>query len=89
MFIKETNWQKDYMDERIKLQKGMLYYKEFLDTYPEVTHVLSNGQDVLFEYLLHDSDFELVYDSSDSKDKCRVFRKKDARASSGTTSDCD
>lgn len=77
-FIKESNWKKDYMKERNNLKRGALYYKDFLASYPEVTHVLTHGQDLLFEYLNHDPDFELIYDSGMDEwwGEYRVFKKK-------------
>lgn len=76
IFIKETNWQKDYMKEWLELRTGALYYKDFFASYPEITYVLSHGQAPLYEYLAHDPEYELVYDSWDDKDPCRVFRRK-------------
>ena len=80
VFLKETSWQKDFLKEHTDMVKGATYYKDYLDKYPEITHVLTHGENLLYVYLLHDPDYELVYDSagrfSSDEEEYRVFRKK-------------
>lgn len=80
VFLEETSWQKDFLKEHTKMAKGATYYKDYLDEYPEITHILTHGENLLYVYLLHDPDYELVYDSAgkfpSDEEEYRVFRKK-------------
>lgn len=77
VFLEEANWEKDFMGEHAELAHGRLHYREFFATYPEITHVLTRENELLYTYLPYDSDFELIYDSSEEDvGKIRVFRRK-------------
>lgn len=78
--IEPANGKKDYMAEMNALRDGSMYYGDFFDEYPEITHVIARDTDLLSNYLVHDDRFELIYDSSpdfgDEVYKYKVFRLK-------------
>ncbi|MGN0547297.1 MAG: hypothetical protein ACI4I3_08185 [Acutalibacteraceae bacterium] len=62
VLVKENNKKKDYLAEWAELQGGDLHYKKFLDEY-NFTHILtSKGRDILYTYLLEDSDYKIAYE---------------------------
>lgn len=60
VFLTRNNHQADYIDEFYKLQTGRLYYRSFLDKY-RFAYVLISRNDILYTYIPHDPDYELVY----------------------------
>lgn len=64
VFVKENNGVDDIMAEYYQLQKGNLYYKDFLNKY-EFTDLLLETSDTLAVYLPHDGDYRLVYEDDD------------------------
>ena len=68
VFIKENNGVKDVLQEYIDLQTGRLHYKTFTQSY-KFTHLIVDQSDILYTYLLSDSDYKLVF----STDKYYLF----------------
>ena len=64
LYIEENNREYDYFDEYQMLFHGSYYYRDFVDKYQFNYLSVSKGLDCyLYTSLLHDEDFELVYDS--------------------------
>lgn len=60
IFLKANNKSDDVLIELYMLQNGGLYYKDFLNKY-NFTHLLVKKTDILYQLLLHDSDYEIMY----------------------------
>lgn len=60
IFLKTNNKKEDILTELYLLQNYGIYYKDFLDKY-NFTHLLVKETDVLYQNLLHDSDYEIIY----------------------------
>lgn len=86
IFLKSNNKKADILNELYMLQNGHIYYKDFLDKY-EFTHLLVKADDYLYYLLLHDDDYEILYNgvedvkdykfdyASDPRLKYIVFKK--------------
>ena len=64
VFVKKNNKKEDVMKEYYQLQRGMLYYKSFLNKYG-FTHIVITEDDILNTYLPYDTDYEKVYSNED------------------------
>ena len=69
VFLKKNNLQDDVFAEYYQLQNGQIFYKTVLDKYG-FTHLLVGKGDILYEYLLHDDEYQL----GDENDQYRLFR---------------
>ena len=80
VFLKALNHQKDILQEYSNLINGWIYYKDFLDSY-QFTHLLTKEGSYIDNCLLHDSNYEILYEyDAHSEDStvthCRLFAKK-------------
>ena len=64
VFVQKNNKTDDVMKEYYSLETGQIYYKTVLDKY-QFTHILTSHDDVLYVYLPHDSDYQLIYEDSE------------------------
>lgn len=76
VFLKKNNQQKDIFHEYISLEKGKIYYKEFIDRY-HFTYYLTTSNDILYTYLAHDPDYQIIYEDSNSEENVRIFSRTD------------
>lgn len=61
LFLEAKNGQFDYFNEFIRLNNGVLYYKDFLDKYG-FTHILVPTEgNYLYISLIHDADYQAAY----------------------------
>lgn len=86
IFLKANNKKEDILTELYLLQNHAIYYKDFLDKY-NFTHLLVKESDVLYQNLLHDDNYEIIYEGievktdhkigSASMDRCnyKLFKK--------------
>lgn len=66
LFLASNNKEFDYFGEYLILIKGGIYYRDFVDKYQFNYLSVSKGLDgYLYLSLIHDDDFEVVYDSDD------------------------
>jgi hypothetical protein len=70
VFLKDNNMVSDVFIEYYDLQKGILYYKEFLAKY-NFTHLIVDSNDILFTYLPHDKDYTIIF----SNNKYILFKR--------------
>ena len=66
IFLKANNKKEDILTELYLLQEHAIYYKDFLNKY-NFTHLLVKETDVLYQNLLHDEDYEIVYKGYETK----------------------
>ena len=66
IFIEANNHKEDILTELYLLQNHAIYYKDFIDKY-QFTHLLVKETDVLYQNLLHDDDYEIMYRGLESK----------------------
>lgn len=66
IFIEANNKTDDILTELYLLQNHAIYYKDFIDKY-QFTHLLVKETDVLYQNLLHDSDYEIMYKGLEPK----------------------
>jgi len=64
VFVKNNNGKKDIMREYYDLQRGRIYYQDFLSRY-DFTHLLVPKGDVLYTCLPHDAGYKLIYEDAD------------------------
>ena len=64
VFLPAINHKENILHEYVLLRKGLLDYREHLQKY-SFTHIFVSSFDPLYEYLLHDSDYVLLYDSDE------------------------
>lgn len=69
LFLKDNNNEYDYMKEYYDLKNGTLYYKDFLDRYHFNYLVVSKSEKYLYQNLLHDNDYKVVYSKTTSSKK--------------------
>ena len=69
VFVKKNNKKADIMLEYYQVQKGELFYKDFLKRYP-FTYLLVADNDILYVSLSHDADYQMVFEENG----CRVFQ---------------
>lgn len=89
-FQKKINKKEDIFKEYYYLQENLIYYKDFLDKY-KFNYLLVYKKDYLYLNLLHDDEYELIYESyektnnkikesvvknTDDKIKYYIFKKK-------------
>ena len=74
VFLKKNNQQKDIFHEYISLEKGKLYYKEFIDRY-HFTYYLTEDSDIFYTYLANDPDYQIVYEDESNEQKIRIFKR--------------
>lgn len=73
LFLKDNNNEYDYMKEYVQLLGGEIYYKEIFDKYDFNYLVVSEQKELsLYNNMLHDDDYELVYDG----ENMNLFVKK-------------
>ena len=90
LFQKKINKKEDIFKEYYYLQEKLIYYKDFLDKY-KFNYLLVYKNDYLYSNLLHDDEYELIYESyektnnkikesvvknTDDKIKYYIFKKK-------------
>ncbi|MBE6719278.1 MAG: hypothetical protein E7571_01310 [Ruminococcaceae bacterium] len=73
LFLEDNNKEYNYLKEYFDLEKGKIYYRDFVDKYDFNYLVVDNAMPYLSTSLEHDSDFELVYTS----DYAKLFKLKD------------
>lgn len=66
IFLKANNHKKDVLTELYLLQNHAIYYEDFVDKY-QFTHLLVKETDVLYQNLLHDDNYEIMYEGYESK----------------------
>ena len=66
IFLKDNNKKEDVLTELYLLQNNAIYYKDFLDKY-SFTHLLVKETDMLYQNLLHDNDYKIVYEGNESR----------------------
>ena len=66
VFLKDNNHKEDILKEYYLLQHHAIYYKNFIDKY-NFTHLLVKETDVLYQNLLHDDNYEVVYEGYETK----------------------
>ena len=71
VFLKQQNNNKDIIEEYFKLQHGIIYYKDFLNTY-DFDYIIVNEQDIMTNYLISDNDYISIY----SDDYCDIYVKQ-------------
>jgi len=64
IFLKVNNKKSDIFDEYYYLQKGLIYYRDFLDKY-NFTHLLVKETDILYQNLIHDDNYEIIYTATE------------------------
>ncbi|MGM9581099.1 MAG: hypothetical protein ACI3U2_07695 [Anaerovibrio sp.] len=72
VFLPAINHKENILHEYVLLRKGLLDYREHLQKY-SFTHIFVSSFDPLYEYLLHDSDYVLLYDSDEAGTTEDVF----------------
>lgn len=73
LFLKDNNNEYDYMKEHVQLLGGEIYYKEVFDKYDFNYLIVSEQKELsLYNNMLHDDDYELVYDG----ENMNLFVKK-------------
>ncbi len=66
LFLASNNKEYDYFGEYLIMIHGGIYYREFIDKYQFNYLSVSKGMDShMYQSLIHDEDFEVVYDSDD------------------------
>ncbi|MBE6161213.1 MAG: hypothetical protein E7158_03235 [Firmicutes bacterium] len=60
VFLKSNNKKSDILEEYYDLLNGKIYYKDFLDKY-DFDYLLVMERDPMYQNILHDSDYEIVY----------------------------
>jgi hypothetical protein len=66
LFLASNNYEYDYFGEYWSLLHGAYFYRAFIDKYQFNYLALTKGLDsYLYVSLMHDPDFEMVYESSD------------------------
>ena len=66
VFLEQNNKYYDVFDEYYCLFNGGIYYKDFLDKYGFNYMILGKDMDsCIYESVIHDSDYEIVYESYD------------------------
>lgn len=71
VFLLKNNKQKDILDEYFAVRSGKLYYKEFIERY-HFTHFLTAKIDILYTYLYHDPDYNLIFED----ENYRLYEQK-------------
>lgn len=66
IFLKSNNKKEDILTELYMLQSHAVYYKDFVDKY-NFTHLLVKETDVLYQNLLHDDNYKVVYEGYETK----------------------
>lgn len=72
LFLKENNGEFDYFGEYADLISGRLDYKEFVDKYHFTHLIVSDTEKPLRDWLLKDSDYEVLYEGGNFT----LFRRK-------------
>lgn len=77
VFLKANNHEKDIMKEYNRLQRGDLFYEDFMNTY-HFTHLLVAKGDFLYPYLERDSNYTKIYEEEiNDKTSYAVFARSD------------
>lgn len=66
IFLKANNKKEDILTELYLLQNNAIYYEDFLDKY-QFTHLLVKETDALYQNLLHDDNYEIIYEGYETK----------------------
>ncbi len=77
LFLEDNNNDYNYMKEYYELDLSQLYYKEFLERYNFNYLVVSTNESYLYTSLLHDDDYEILYNGYEERKAFNEKHKKD------------
>ena len=74
VFLPANNWQDNYLLEYYAVAVGALHYEEVFQKY-HINYVLTSDSEVLYEYLLHDEHYELLFEEDHPLESHRLYKR--------------
>lgn len=74
VFLPANNWQENYLMEYCAVAMGAIHYEEVFQKY-HINYVLTSNNEVLYEYLLHDDRYELLFEENHPLESHRLYKR--------------
>lgn len=77
LYLDVNNNEFNYIEEYGNLRSAKIYYKDFVNKYKFNYLIVSQGERYLYTSLLHDDDYEIIYNEENEKNNIILFKLKD------------